>query len=166
MMNRTYLHAPWHLWVNVLAGSVLCPERWRLRLYRRAGIDYRGHRARPGVFFYSSKVSVGRGTFVNRGVRFHAVDRVSIGESCSVGTDVAFVTMSHEPGDGAHRAGPLITAPISIGNGCWIGSRATILHGVSVGPGCVIAAGAVVTQDCAPDGLYGGVPAKRLRDLC
>ena len=52
-----------------------------------------------------------------------------------------------------------------IGRGCWIGSRATILPGVNVGVGCVIAAGAVVVKNCLPNGLYAGVPAIRLKDL-
>jgi maltose O-acetyltransferase len=40
-----------------------------------------------------------------------------------------------------------------------------VLPGVTVGDGCVIAAGAVVNADCQPDGLYAGVPARRVRDL-
>jgi maltose O-acetyltransferase len=40
-----------------------------------------------------------------------------------------------------------------------------VLDGVTIGAGCVIAAGAVVTRDCEPDGLYAGVPAVRKRDL-
>lgn len=53
----------------------------------------------------------------------------------------------------------------TVGDGCWIGANATILPGVTVAPGCVIAAGAVVTKDTEPDGLYAGVPARRVRDL-
>jgi maltose O-acetyltransferase len=40
-----------------------------------------------------------------------------------------------------------------------------LLPGVTVGDGCVIAAGSVVTGDCEPHGVYAGVPAKRVRDL-
>lgn len=43
--------------------------------------------------------------------------------------------------------------------------RAMLLPGVTVGKGCVVAAGAVVAADCAPNGLYGGVPARRIKDL-
>jgi maltose O-acetyltransferase len=52
---------------------------------------------------------------------------------------------------------------VRIGDRCWIGARATILPGVSIGDGTVVAAGAVVTKDCEPDALYAGVPARRLR---
>jgi maltose O-acetyltransferase len=52
---------------------------------------------------------------------------------------------------------------VRIGDRCWIGARATILPGVSIGDGTVVAAGAVVTKDCEPGAVYGGVPARRLR---
>jgi acetyltransferase-like isoleucine patch superfamily enzyme len=56
---------------------------------------------------------------------------------------------------------------IKIGRDCWIGSKVTILDGVEIGKGCVIAAGAVVTQSFPPFSVIGGVPAKLLktRDL-
>ena len=56
-------------------------------------------------------------------------------------------------------------ATTTIEDGVWIGARSVVLPGVRVGEGCVIAAGAVVAADCAPFGMYGGVPARRLRDL-
>lgn len=50
-----------------------------------------------------------------------------------------------------------------IGDRYWLGARAKILPGVSVGAGTVVAAGAVVTKDCAPGARYAGMPARRLR---
>lgn len=52
---------------------------------------------------------------------------------------------------------------VVIGNDVWIGARATLLAGVSVGDGAVIAAGAVVTKDVPPYAIVGGVPAKVIR---
>lgn len=46
-----------------------------------------------------------------------------------------------------------------------MGQNAVITAGVTIGEGCVIAAGAVVVHDCAPHGVYAGVPAQRIRDL-
>ena len=56
------------------------------------------------------------------------------------------------------------TAPIKIGNHVWIGARATILKGVKIGDGAVVAAGAVVTRDVPPNTLVGGVPAKIIKE--
>ncbi|WJH37282.1 hypothetical protein N6H14_05985 [Paenibacillus sp. CC-CFT747] len=63
------------------------------------------------------------------------------------------------------RAGAPIGLPIVIGDGVWIGTRATVLPGVRIGDGSVIAAGAVVTKDCAPHGIYAGTPARRVKEL-
>lgn len=56
------------------------------------------------------------------------------------------------------------TAPIQIGNHVWIGARAIILKGVTIGDGVVVAAGAVVTKDVPPNTLVGGVPAKIIKE--
>ncbi|KAB8298000.1 hypothetical protein EYC80_001773 [Monilinia laxa] len=59
------------------------------------------------------------------------------------------------------------SAPVKIviGNDCWIGGRAIIVAGVSIGNGSTVAAGAVVTSDVEPNCLVGGVPAKLIRRL-
>ena len=59
--------------------------------------------------------------------------------------------------------GPQEIRPVSIGNDVWIGSRVTILPGVNIGDGAIIAAGAVVTKDVPSYAIVGGVPAKLLR---
>jgi acetyltransferase-like isoleucine patch superfamily enzyme len=58
---------------------------------------------------------------------------------------------------GVHRKG------IKIGKNCWIGSKVTILDGVEIGDGCIIAAGAVVTTSFPSNAIIGGVPAKILK---
>lgn len=56
-------------------------------------------------------------------------------------------------------------ASVTIGNKVWIGATATILSGVSIGDGAVIAAGAVVTKDVPAHTIAGGVPAKILKEI-
>lgn len=53
--------------------------------------------------------------------------------------------------------------PIHIGHHCWIGTRATILQGVNIGNGSIVAAGAVVTKDIPAGEVWGGVPAKFIK---
>ena len=78
---------------------------------------------------------------------------------------VMFVTSSHRIGMPGRRAGPLQHQPIKVEDGAWIGAGAMILPGCTVAQGCVVAAGAVVIRSCEPNGLYAGVPAKRIKDL-
>jgi maltose O-acetyltransferase len=156
----------WHLLVNVLAASPAMPWVGRRALYRLAGIEIgAGATVRARVHIQSRNVQIGAGSFVNAGAWLHAIDRIEIGEQVFIGNDVHISTMSHRLGTHARRAGELTTAPVTIGDGTWIGTRATILHGIDVAAGCVIAAGAVVKDSTTPDGLYGGVPARRIRDL-
>lgn len=54
-------------------------------------------------------------------------------------------------------------AQIKIGNDVWIGARAIILDGVTIGDGAIVGAGAIVTRDVPPYAVVGGVPAKILR---
>lgn len=56
------------------------------------------------------------------------------------------------------------SAPIVIGNHVWIGLNVTILKGVTIGDGCMVAAGAVVTKSFPPNYLIGGVPAKIIKE--
>ncbi len=94
------------------------------------------------------------------------IDRcVTIGDDVALAPGVRLECHTHEIGPSRHRAGATLRQPVTIEDGCWIGLGALVLPGVTVARGCVVAAGAVVTEDTEPDGVYGGVPAKRLKDL-
>lgn len=129
------------------------------------GADVQRCAIAPDNWFGSNKISIGQATFVNRGCFFDGFSRVRIGSRCAIGMQVTFITSEHEIDGPGQRSGRLTGASIEVGDGSWIGARATILPGVRIGTGCVIAAGAVVTHDCADNGLYAGVPARRIRDL-
>ncbi len=55
--------------------------------------------------------------------------------------------------------------PLVIGKGCFLGDAAVIMGGVKVAPGCIIGACAFVNKDTEPNGVYIGVPARRIRDI-
>jgi maltose O-acetyltransferase len=90
---------------------------------------------------------------------------VHIGRGVRLGHDVLLLTFDHDIGPSEYRCGRLVAAPIRIGDGAWIGARATVLPGVSVGDGAVVAAGSVVTRDVARNTLVAGVPARLVRTL-
>ena len=90
---------------------------------------------------------------------------ISIGENVWLGPRVSVCTVSHMIGNEGKRASTSIHDSVMIENGCWIGMNATILPGVTIARGCVIGASALVNKDTEPNGLYVGVPARRIKDL-
>jgi len=102
-----------------------------------------------------------KGGFINEGVEIRCASEISIGKGCAISRDVIIRDYDgHMLNDGRTSA----SKPINIGNHVWVGNRAIILKGVSIGDGAVIAAGAIVTRDVPPRSLAGGVPAKILKE--
>lgn len=155
----------WAWAVNTVAASSLLRERERARLYRQLGFELESTRIKPGCFFQSARFHLGRNSSLNQGCFVENVAPIRIGERTDVGYAVRLITSSHAHGGHEQRAGAWWPHPITIGDGCWIGVGATILPGVTIADGCIVAAGSVVTRDCEPDGLYAGVPARRVKDL-
>jgi maltose O-acetyltransferase len=109
--------------------------------------------------------SIGEDTFISGPLHVDLGAEVRIGNRVQLGHHVVLLTINHDMGPASARCGPQMTAPITIGNGVWIASRVTILPGVSIGDGSVIAAGAVVSRDVEPNTLVAGVPARLVRML-
>ncbi|WP_293873562.1 acyltransferase [Sphingomonas sp. UBA978] len=118
-----------------------------------------------GVYFSSNRVVFGQGCFVNARCFFEAGATITLGDAVHVGPGTSIISSTRAGGGHDRRAGALQKFDVQIGAGCWLGANVTVLLGVRIGDGCLIAAGAVVTRDCLPDGLYAGVPARRVRDL-
>lgn len=115
------------------------------------------HIQMAGVRSSGKKVSIGKGSVINYGCLLYTTGGLIIGENVSISAGTWLVTGTHDMND------PLFPdkyMPITIGNHAWIGSRATILAGVTIGEGAVVMAGAVVTRDVPPYAVVGGVPAK------
>jgi acetyltransferase-like isoleucine patch superfamily enzyme len=108
---------------------------------------------------------IGELTYISGPLRIDLGAEVRIGSGVRFGHDVLLLTFDHDIGPSEYRCGRLVAAPIRIGNGVWIGSRATVLPGVSIGDGAVIGTGALVTRDVPPNTLVAGVPARSIRDL-
>lgn len=117
--------------------------------------------------FYSEcgiNIKLGKNVFVNSGCCFQDHAGIEIGDGTMIGHQVVIATLNHvaEP---SHRA-DMIPEAVKIGKNVWIGAHATILPGVTIGDNAIIAAGAVVTKDVESDTVAGGVPAKKIKNIC
>lgn len=140
--------------INHIACSALFSSRIRIFFYKICGMNLEKNTyIQPKCVFNGFKIEIGTGTFINYGCIFENHKQVSLGRHCSVGMEVMFCTATHEIGTSKKRVGKLIGDPIKVEDGCWIGSRVTILPGVTIGTGCIIGAGSLVTKDCEPNGM-------------
>ena len=121
-----------------------------------------------GLFppFYTDcgkNIHIGKNVFINMGCKFQDQGGIFIGDGALIGHNVVLATLNHaiSPGDRA----TMIPAPIHIGRHVWIGANATVLPGVTIGEGAIVAAGAVVTKDVPKNTMVGGVPARVIRTI-
>lgn len=126
--------------------------------------------------FDMSKVYVGNHTYGEIFVsNYNINERLEIGHFCSIGPEVAFLLNSDHPTNlvssypfkvqtlKTEKFEAVSKGDIIVDDDVWIGYRATILSGVHIGQGAVVAAGAVVTKDVPPYAIVGGVPAKVIK---
>ncbi|KGA42896.1 transferase [Pectobacterium odoriferum] len=120
-----------------------------------------------GGVYGNGEVFLGNNVWLSPNVNIYSnvMAIVTIKDNCDIGHEVSFITGSHEIGGSERRAGKGTAASITVEEGCWIGARAVILGGVTIGKGAIIAAGSVVTDDVPPNSLVAGVPAKVKRIL-
>ena len=110
-------------------------------------------------------LTIGDDCFVNIRAIFDLGNSITLENNVYLAHQVTLITSSHEVGCEWHRAAEITSAPIHIGEGAWLGANVTVLPGVTIGRGSIIAAGSVVTKDVASNILAAGIPAKKLKDL-
>lgn len=106
-------------------------------------------------------VHLGKNVFANHGLTVMSVGTVTIEEGVMMGPEVGLFTVNHEP----QNIRSIYTGEITIKKNAWIGARANIMPGVTIGEGAIVASGAVVTHDVEPHTLVAGVPAKVIKKL-
>lgn len=111
--------------------------------------------------YQPENISIGEGTYIGQEVTLNAADEISFGENCGIASGSYFMTWNHVIDEKVVelRATGKESAPISVGDGAWVGYNAIILPGVKIGTGAVVGAGAVVTNDVPDWTVVVGVPA-------
>lgn len=156
LTNHVVTHVPSfklrHLWYRRVLG---------IRLGEHAGIHMGTY-----VWFYSPLeirrigVRIGQNSLIGRRCTLDARSPLTIGDNVSLSPEVMILAGKHDVND--PRFAPSEVGPwaVTIDDYVWIGTRAMILPGVTLGRGAVVAAGAVVTKDVPPLTIVAGVPAK------
>lgn len=132
------------------------------------------------LFPYGKEIKIGDNCYIGENSILWSGDWIEIGNDVLISHNVNIVdTNSHEINDKERAAGYLNmiinghstqkgnikTAPIKIGSHAWINFNSSILKGVTIGDGAIIAAGSVVTKDVPPYTLAGGNPAQVIKSL-
>ncbi|QJC53422.1 acyltransferase [Paenibacillus albicereus] len=111
-----------------------------------------------------AKLHIGDNVFINAGCGIAATREIVIGNDVRIGPRTSIMDSDYHRLDADVDYGQL-KKPVFIGNNVWIGTRCTILAGVTIGDGAVIAAGSVVIRDVPARTVVGGTPAKAIREL-
>ncbi|MEB3246214.1 MAG: DapH/DapD/GlmU-related protein [Vampirovibrionales bacterium] len=144
-------------------------RRFRANLLRSLGVQM-GKNCKVGTGFYlhtlSEPLTVGEGTGFNCNVHLDATAPITIGNHCNIGFNTQFITANHTLISDYTRSRPAYPGGrITIEDFVWIGAGSTLLPGVTIGRGSVVAAGSLVTKDIPPNVLAMGRPAKVIKPL-
>ncbi len=128
-------------------------------VYQMAGIKIgKGSHIHMGTQFFSPRgVKIGQGTIIGQNAFLDGRDLLTIGDNVDIASEVMIYNSEHDIHSEDFHA---TNGKVIVGDYVFIGPRAIILPGVSIGRGAVVAAGAVVTKDVEDFMIVGGVPAK------
>jgi acetyltransferase-like isoleucine patch superfamily enzyme len=125
------------------------------------GVDFRiWHPYDP-----ESYVKIGNKVFIGHSCEFVCNTKITIGNDCLIASRTTFVDVGHgiNPSTKMNMQGT-IAEEITIEEDVWIGSSCVIIKGVTIGKGSVIAAGSLVNKSVPPYQIWGGVPAKFIKN--
>lgn len=113
-----------------------------------------------------SEIIIGNKNWFSNNVTIIANEKIVFGNGCRIGDSASFFDCDFHEMDPAHRGrshGP--TCPVTIGNNVWIGSRVTVLKGVTIGDNSVVGAMSLVTRSIPADCIAAGNPARVISQL-
>lgn len=129
--------------------------------YRMSGVSIgHGSTIHMGATFYDTDISIGDDSILGEGIVLDGRARITIGDHVAIASDVMIYSAEHNINDKDFSP---IFEPVTIEDYVFIGPRAIILPGVTIGKGAVVGAGAVVTKNVEEMTIVGGVPAKPIR---
>jgi maltose O-acetyltransferase len=164
---------PRYLLVQILVS--LLPHnslsRVRTALYRMGGLEIGAGTLILGKLTLTADrsltnmLTIGRGSRINSPLYADLNGPIEIGNHVAIGHHVVMITTNHDTSNPLDRSGAAKIDKIVIEDGAWIGARSTILPGVTIGRGAVVAAGSMVAQSVPANKVAGGVPARSFKSV-
>lgn len=115
----------------------------------------------PVQIDFGKQITLGKNIFINHSLTCMSAGGITIDDEVRIGPQVTMVTTNHD----FDERDTLCCKGIHIKRNVWIGARVTIMPGVTIGENAIIAGGAVVTKDVAPNTIVGGNPARVIKVL-
>lgn len=112
----------------------------------------------------NARIYIGDNTYIADFSNLLAVKEINIGQNCAISWHVLFMDTSSHPFGYRDEAPTTKIAPIVVKDHVWIGCRAVVLKGVTIGEGAIVANNAVVTKDVPPHTMVGGNPARIIKE--
>ena len=137
--------------------------------FKRIGKNCVFHPSNSSIYYRN--ISLGHDVFIGDNVRLWCTESsITIGNYVTLAPNVTIIAGNHRfniPGKWITQYSitdkrPEDDLPVEIGNDVWVGTNVTILNGVKVGRGAIVAAGAVVNNEVKPYTIVGGLPAKTI----
>ena len=145
----------------VLLNPLVTSYRVKRAVLRAFGARIgRGVVIKPAVHVkYPWRLSVGDHAWLGERSWIDNLAQVNIGAHACVSQGAYLCTGNHDWSDVGMR---LVVAPITVGDGAWVGAFAKVAPGVEVGEEAVVTLGSVLLRDAEPGGVYSGAPAERV----
>ena len=168
-MEKAMRYVFFSLWQYFFAMMFVSPLRvWLLQLFgAKVGKNTVIERIRLINLYRMGigGITIGNNCFLGDGVTLDTAERITLEDGVTLSFDVMVLTHTNV-GYKNHPVQehiPPVAKPTMFKKGCFVGVRATILPGITIGEGAAVAAGAVVTKNVPAKTLVGGVPAKIIR---
>lgn len=139
----------------------------RVELQKNAKVDIGKFLMTRGPFYIKcindAELKIGERCFFNHNCSITCAEKILIGNHCMFANNLVIIDHDHKIENGI-VSGKLVSEPILIGDYVWCGANVTILKGVKIGDGAVIAAGAVINHDVPSHTMVAGVPARIIKN--
>jgi len=137
----------------------------KVRIGQNTIVEHNVYFKHDGPYSGGISIDIGKDCFIGNNVEFNIKEFISVGDSTLIGSGCKFIDHDHGLKLGIlTKNQPCPTAPIHVDENVWIGANVVILKGVHIGKNSVIGAGAVVNKPVPPNEIWGGVPARKIRN--